>query len=398
MKKFGQYIKEAEEKELTDVEIGGYEDEADPETGKIHKAEDLESSTEPEKKIMGNKEGIKKGVETLQQMINLPYGEFIQKLTGKTPPTEGEAVAEIDPKVVDVLKLGRVDLKLEDEKVPVNDKAVIPVKSLFPTQAQIGLLDSIGFLAFVMPEAVKNPLSGQADFKGERILTANGKYILDGHHRWSQTYIINPDAKIPALDLTLNVKDEKEMLKVIQLAIAKTYGKIAMKAANATTDIYNDAIVKKWNSEYKIEGDTTLGLVKAILDGKCNIPKGGDIKNVETFVKIIQDTKKLDSKEAVEKYLAANADSLRKNNGKPEGAPVRAIMPQPGDTAKAAGQGGQKTIAGIPADFVYSLSSGELNFKPNFEPVVGQSKDNAPKQKATSESRYVKTFEQFRKK
>ena len=385
MKKFGQYIKEAEEKELTDVEIGGYEDEADPETGKIHKAKDLESSTQPEKKIMGDKEGVKKGVETLQQMINLPYAEFIQKLTGKTPPTEGEAVAEIDPKVVNVLKLGRVDLKLEDEKVPVNDKAVIPVKSLFPTQAQIGLLDSIGFLAFVMPDAVKNPLSGQADFKGERILTANGKYILDGHHRWSQTYIINPDAKIPALDLTLNVKDEKEMLKVIQLAIAKTYGKIAMKAANATTDIYNDAIVKKWNSEYKIEGDTTLGLVKAILDGKCSIPKGGDIKNVETFVKIIQETKKLENREAVEKYLAKNADLLRSTTkSAAEGAPVRAIMPQPGDTAKAAGQAGQKTIAGIPADFVYSLSSGELNFKPNFEPK--------------KESRYVKTFEQFRKK
>lgn len=67
-----------------------------------------------------------------------------------------------------------------------------------------------------------------------------------------------------------------------------------------------------------------------------------------------------------------------------KGAPVRAIMPQPGDTAKAAGQGNQKKIAGIPADFVYSLSSGELNFKSGFEPKT--------------ESRYVKTFEQFRKK
>jgi hypothetical protein len=384
MKKFGQYLKEAEEKPLSNVEIGDYEDEADPETGKIYSAEDLESSTEPEKRIMSDKEGIKKGVETLQQIINLPYDEFIQKLTGKTPPTEGKTLAEIDPKVQQVLKLGRMDLKLEDEKVPVNDKAVIPVKSLFPTQSQIGLLDSIGFLAFILPDAVKNSLSGQAEFKGERILTANGKYILDGHHRWSQTYIINPDAKIPALDLTLNVKDEKEMLKVIQLAIAKTYGKIAMKAANAETDIYNDAILKKWNSEYNIEGDTTLGLVKAILDGKCDVPEDGDIKNVETFVKIIQDTKKLGSKEEVEKYLATNADTLRKNNGKPDSAPARAIMPQPGDTAKAAGQGGQKTIAGIPADFVYSLSSGELNFKPGFEPK--------------KESKWIKTFEQFKKK
>lgn len=386
MKKFGQYLKEAEEveKKLTDAP----EDEQDPYTGKIHKAED--SNDDKSKERDNHYADLKTGANTIKEIINLPYEQFIQKLTGKTPPTKGTEVAKIDPKVTKVLSLGKSDLQLQDEKVPTNDKANLPVKGLFPTQAQIGLLDSIGFLAFKMPENAKNALSGQAEFQGERILTANGKYILDGHHRWSQTYLINPDAKIPALDLTLNVKSEKEMLKVIQMAIASTYGAIAMKAANAATDIYNDDVITKWNAEYKIEGDTALGLVKAVLDGKCGTLQddGGDIKNVDKFIEVIKEAKGLENREDVEKYLAKNADQLRRTTkSASEGAPVRSIMPQPGDTAKALGKGGEPKIAGIPADFVNKLKSGELNYKPNF----------LANEKIT-QKRWVKTFEQFKKK
>ena len=356
------------------VPTGKSENEVDPLTGELQDFDTTDSIT---------------GAKTLKDIINLPYTEFIQKLTGKNPPSQGESVAEIDPKVTKVLSLGKEDMKIEDEVIPVNDAANLPVKNLFPTQAQIGLLDSIGFVAFILPENAKNALSGKADFKGERILTANNKYILDGHHRWSQTYLMNPDATIPALNLTLNVKDENEMLKVVQLAIAATYGSIAMKAANAATDIYDDTIVSKWNTEYKIEGNSTLGLVKAVLEGKFGtLPEdGGNIKNVEKFIEIIKNSKGLENREAVEKYLAKNADLLKANNNKPEGAPPRSIMPQPGDTAKAVGKGKEK-IAGIPADFVNKIKSGELNYKSDFIRLKTESK----------ESKWIKTFEQFRNK
>ena len=357
------------------VPTGKSENEVDPLTGELHDFDTTDSIT---------------GAKTLKDIINLPYTEFIQKLTGKNPPSEGKSVAEIDSKVTKVLSLGKEDMKIEDEVIPVNDAADLQVKNLFPTQAQIGLLDSIGFVAFVLPENAKNALiNNKADFKGERILTANNKYILDGHHRWSQTYLLNPDATIPALNLTLNVKDENEMLKIVQLAIAATYGSIAMKAANAATDIYDDTIISKWNTEYKIEGNSTLGLVKAVLEGKFGtLPEdGGDIKNVEKFIEIIKNSKGLENREAVEKYLAKNADLLKANNNKPEGAPPRSIMPQPGDTAKAVGKGKEK-IAGIPADFVNKIKSGELNYKSDFIRLKTESK----------ESKWIKTFEQFRNK
>ena len=341
-----------------------------------------------------NSEDIQDGVTKLSQMINKPYSEFIQELTAQTPPSEGEVVAPVDSKVVAVLNLGKKDLNLKDEIVPVDDKSNLPVKSLFPTQSQIGLFDSIGFLAFIYPDRVENPLNGVANFGGERILTANKKYILDGHHRWSQTYIINPDASIPCLNLSLNVKSEKDMLKVIQMAIASTYGSIVMKSANAKTDIYNPSILKKWNEEYKITGDTTLGLIKAVLDGKFGVPEDkkngvkGDIKNVEKFVDLIAKSKNLKDRSDVEKYLAKNADELIKNNGKPADAPMRAIMPQPGDTADATGKKEGEKIAGIPKDFVDKLKSGDLNFKPEFKPKT-------TKVVSTTESKVIKSYQKF---
>lgn len=330
----------------------------------------------------------------LSQMMSMSYPDFIKELTGQEPPTQGEKSAEIDPKVVAVLNAG-----LRDEQGPTDEKIqvvrkTISVKNLFPTQSQIGLKDSIGYVAFIKPENVLFPLKGAANFGGESILTANGKWILDGHHRWSQTYILNPEATIPCLDLTLSENDEKEILKVVQLAIASTYGAIVMKSANAESDIFNESIITSNNQKYKIAGDTTLGLLKAVLNGDFGITETktekGKKENVEIFINKIKDFKKLKDREGVEKYLAANADDLRKTHGKPEGAPARSIMPQPDDTAKATGKKGEK-IDGIPKDFVNKFISGELNYKADFKPI----KQEVEKSEKTQESRIIKTYEKF---
>ena len=54
------------------------------------------------------------------------------------------------------------------------------------------------------------------------ILTFAGKYILDGHHRWSQIMMMNPDAQVAIDDLqpTGILKNPEDALKVMQLAIA----------------------------------------------------------------------------------------------------------------------------------------------------------------------------------
>ena len=56
------------------------------------------------------------------------------------------------------------------------------------------------------------------------VLIYNGKYIIDGHHRWSQIYCGNPNGKIKVLNVTIKgvrgSDDPQFALKISQLAIA----------------------------------------------------------------------------------------------------------------------------------------------------------------------------------
>jgi hypothetical protein len=315
--------------------------------------------------------------KTVKDMLGMPYKEFMKALTGKEAPSEGNALGEVDPKVKAILNMGHSDLNEDDEKIPVKT-IPIPVKNLLPTQSQIGLKDSIGFLAFKNPDGAKASLGGVANFGGAMILTADGKYILDGHHRWSQVYMINPDATIPALDLTLNLKNGTEMLKVIQLAIAATYRKILMKSADAPTDIFNDE--KTGN-----DGEKLTQMLKDIFEGKYGIEDGGSLDNVAKFKDILKEAWKTDDEGVIEK-LVEHAKEVKAK--RPAAAPVRAIMPQPSDTAKATGNPKDDGTGGMPKAFISKLTDGSLNFK---DPITV--KDTEAK---VESKKWIKTFEQFK--
>ena len=358
---------------------------------KINEAEEAQAQAVAEKPaapIVGGKPSAPaadpESVNKVKDMLGMPYSEFIKNLTGKDAPSEGEESADIDPKVSAILNMGQKDLKSDDEKIPVSTKQ-LPVKGLEPTQSQIGLKDSIGFLAFKAPENAKASLDGAANFGGGMILTANGKYILDGHHRWSQVYMLNPDATIPALDIALNVKDEREMLKVIQLAIAATYDKLLMKAADAPTDIFSDE--KAGPACEKIPQ-----MLKDIFEGKYGIDKGGSLDNVAKFKEILKEKWSVEDDGVIEK-LTEHAKGIKAK--RPEGAPQRAIMPQPSDTAKSVGKPSDDGAGGMPKAFIDKLSDGSLNYKAPI--TVGDSLEKKP-QPAKESAKWIMTYEQFRSK
>lgn len=322
----------------------------------------------------------------VKDMLSLPYADFIKALTGADAPQSGQEVAAIDPKVTAILNLGQKDLKAEDEKVPVNENAQLPVKDLQPTQSQIGLNDSIGFLAFKDPEKAKNSLSGAANFGGGKILTANGKYILDGHHRWSQVYLLNPDATIPAVDIKLNVSSETEMLKVIQLAIAATYDKLLMKAADAPTDIFSD-------EKAGPDCEKIPEMLKGIFEGKYGMPKGGSLDNVEKFKSILKESWSVDDDGVITK-LAEHAKGIKAK--RPENAPKRSIMPQPSDTAETAGKPKDDGPGGMPKAFIDKLEDGSLNFKAPI--TTADALEKKPVEPAKESAKWIMTYEQFRTK
>lgn len=287
----------------------------------------------------------------LKDIIKGGYEQFVLKLKENAK----------DPKVQKILNLGKEDGIPTDEAVQVQDNVSYSCKDLFPTQSQIGLADSLGWLAKNSPEGAAKLISGDTSaFNENRILTANGKWVLDGHHRWSQVYLFNPDAKIPAVNLVIPGLDDKQLLKVIQLAIVATYKDLHMKQADAETDIFSDQ--KMPNDKIKEKLPNIMG---------------------QKMIDVCKKAWNLKSNEEVIDKITKNAIELKSK--KPADAPERKFMPQPSDTALDAGRSKDQTTdyKGIPGEFINKFKSGELNFK-------------APLVKKTEGLRYIKTYEKFK--
>jgi len=93
---------------------------------------------------------------------------------------------------------------------------------LRPTQNEVVFSKSIPF-AIEHPKDFMKYYDSNGPFKvgppgNDAIVTLNGKYILDGHHRWSSLYCVNPHASMYTFDLQAKV-DPKNALKLLQASI-----------------------------------------------------------------------------------------------------------------------------------------------------------------------------------
>lgn len=169
--------------------------------------------------------------KTLEALIGAEYKEFVAGLKNKIK----------DPKFQSFLEMGLVDGSVPDDRVTV-ETVDIPVKQLQPTQSQIGLADSLGYLSQKAPQGAATIAKGSVKPAniGGRIITANGKYVVDGHHRWSQIYLINPEATVPAINFNVGgAFDSPEgVLKLTHLSIAATDKAVPLKQADSATDVY----------------------------------------------------------------------------------------------------------------------------------------------------------------
>ena len=186
---------------------------------------------------------------TLKDVINSDYDTFVQKL--------GENIK--DPKFQAILNAGNKDGHSLDELIKVQMDVVYKAKDLIPTQNQIGLKESFQGVLKDSNKA-KNIISNDlSDFNNNRLLIGNGKYILDGHHRWSQIYFLNPEAMIPCVNIDIPEIDKEEMLlKVIQLCIASTYNTVLRKKVELVMNVLSDDIEHSEIREQvpKIMGDS----------------------------------------------------------------------------------------------------------------------------------------------
>ena len=114
------------------------------------------------------------------------------------------------------------------------NQAVLPVQTLVPTQSEIGLGESLDFII----GAAKNfkPANIDVCFDDEKtgviikrpIVTFNHNFIVDGHHRWSQIYITNPNANVKVINITGQLT-VIALLKAIQSTIGSNTGNLNLK-------------------------------------------------------------------------------------------------------------------------------------------------------------------------
>lgn len=229
-----------------------------------------------------------------------------------------EAFVEIlnkDKKSQAFIKFLQQHYKLEDSEIETVKKAnpsegIIACKELVPTQANISLSKSLGIVKDTDPNcwAVNIINNSENAFKDPTIVYA-GKYIIDGHHRWSKAYALNGgDCTIKVLNFpAIPGVNWEDMLKATQLAI-----------------VYTNPEAKLINP---VESDNMLTLppkqiatfvFKKLSDTVFNAMKAKGYGN---------------TKEACAKKTAANCEQMKQTSQPVPNAPARDFMPQ---TDKAA--------------------------------------------------------------
>lgn len=165
-------------------------------------------------------------VNQVSRLISLPYVQFVSKFKQMAS----------DPRIQAVIKAGLNDASpKEDDQINVQEGIGIPVIQLSPTQNEVvfdkslggkfGPLQNVGLLEKMLAggDVIVPAAPGATKFA----VTAEKKYIVDGHHRWSSLFCINPKANIVCIDLAFKTPlNPLSYLKITQMAIAADIGKI----------------------------------------------------------------------------------------------------------------------------------------------------------------------------
>lgn len=229
------------------------------------------------------------------------YDEFVAKL--------GDMVK--DPKVQAFIQSGKTDGDLDDDKLIAVEKT-IAVKDLRPTQNEIDVNGSLRW-PLSRPESLKNCLQkGPVTIKAP-VVTYNGAYIIDGHHRWSQLYSMNKEGIISAIDLQGPKMNPIDVLKIVQLSIAGDLGEVPTQSVQGQNLL-------------KVDGKFVADYVMKTITDEC----------VKVFASMRGKTLGTVNKQTIAgKVVVPNVMEMQKTSQPVPGAPKRNVMPQTDDAKNA---------------------------------------------------------------
>ena len=235
--------------------------------------------------------------EILMQTLGKKYETFVTDLDD----------ASGDEKVHAALQAGLADGDIEDDKIDIKE-VTIPVKNLRPTQNEIDVGKSLKWPLVKDTTLLKDYLVGKNVVIMAPIITLNEKWVIDGHHRWSQVYAFNANATMKCANMSFPGMDPIHGLKAVQSAIAVVMGEIPQKSVEGTN------LLKASEDEVKKE------IVSMISSGAVGSKA---LKILKTFNKI----QVLDANVAAD-YIWQQIEVMQTNAKPATGAPKRGFMPQ----------------------------------------------------------------------
>lgn len=188
---------------------------------------------------------------------------------------------------------------------PVRTTNISPLcTKLKPTQKEVVMANS---LSYPLKDASLCDIflkGGSITVNKRRIVTGGGgKFIIDGHHRWSQLYCINPNAKIMALNLS-DIINPFEALKATQIGIGAELGEIPTAEGGGV-------------NLFTVTEDV---LIKYVIDRIQD-------RVVDVFIKY----NKGNTPEEIASYIWGNVQLMQEKNTPVTNSPERELMPQTDD-------------------------------------------------------------------
>lgn len=245
--------------------------------------------------------------------------ELEKWLKGKNYPDYVETLNKMldDPKAKTLLEDG-FGGDLGDTKFTFSVKLIKPLM-LRPTQNEIDVDKSIKH-ALTKPENMRNDFSREIVIANMPLVTFRGNYVIDGHHRWSEGAMINPEGKMVCFDYDADISPI-QMLKAVQ-------GNIAAALANRDDD--PEIPSGKTAGPNLFDKEWDKGKIREYVTSKLTD------NAADEYMKHDKDRK---SKEDVIDILCENIWNLKINNYPEDNAPSRGEMPQ---TDKAGKEKGSK--------------------------------------------------------
>lgn len=185
--------------------------------------------------------------------------------------------------------------KVEAIKPQVSEGG-IDVEALIPTQSEIDWKKSLSYgLGQDCSYFFKSPVT-----LGMPVLTYKGKYIIDGHHRWSQVYMFNPEGKVSCTNFNYDGDGPIDVLKDFQAAVLSELGTVP--EGKAGTNIWS------------VDAGTLRSFIEDNIKDPCwkSLVKAGVAEDKESAIE----------------YIVKNAMQLQKKVKPIPGAPDRVDMPQ----------------------------------------------------------------------